>query len=348
VLNVQPDSTGHAAGILAGDVVQVYNGVKINSVNELTTVVANWAQKDGNGNFGNPDTKIQVWRDGQSHELMTRRGRLGIALSAAPAKAAWQEWRRSNELLFLSHRDEQLPALVGSRLESVAISKLFGKARFPETRWLGPEATESKIDAWRREGRLARVRYLHLASHALIDPTIAMDSCLIISPQSTRDAPTATDVLANDGRITAAQILRDWQLNSELVVLSACQTAVGQPLAGEGLLGFSQAFLRAGTHSLIVSLWRVEDQASALLMYRFYQNLLASRPGLTAPLSKIAALTEAKHWLRNLSADEADRALRNMASEAELPQFEPQLPPGDRPFEHPSFWAAFVLIGEPN
>jgi len=64
------------------------------------------------------------------------------------------------------------------------------------------------------------------------------------------------------------------RLNADLVVLSACQTGLGEELPGEGLLGLTQGFLYAGSRSVVVSLWRVEDKATATLMTQFYQAML--------------------------------------------------------------------------
>jgi CHAT domain-containing protein len=100
----------------------------------------------------------------------------------------------------------------------------------------------------------------------------------------------------------------------------------------------------------------VDDTATALLMDRFYANLLGQREGLGAPLSKVEALTEAQAWLRELTAEEATaRAaqLTNGVSRGaghkgrirdalKLPTNEPQ----SRPFAHPYYWSAFVLVGK--
>ena len=102
----------------------------------------------------------------------------------------------------------------------------------------------------------------------------------LLTPQ--RDA--SPDLLI--GRLSAAE-LSNWKLDADMVVLSACQTGLGQPAGGEGYLGFSQALFLAGARSVVLSLWRVDDEATSLLMVRFYENLLGKRSGLKAPLSKV-------------------------------------------------------------
>jgi CHAT domain-containing protein len=107
----------------------------------------------------------------------------------------------------------------------------------------------------------------------------------------------------------------------------------------------------------------VDDAATALLMDRFYANLLGKREGVTKPMGKAAALDEAKRWLRNLSGEEAlalaakltkgvARGDRGKGENLNLvvPPANSKEPPAKdgRPFAHPKYWAAFVLIGDPN
>jgi len=108
-----------------------------------------------------------------------------------------------------------------------------------------------------------------------------------------------------------------------------------------------------------LSLWEVDDTATALLMDRFYQNLLGKRDGLKAPMPKALALKEAKDWLRDLTRKQAvalSAELRNgvvRASRGEkttkiigdVPKVEK---PEEKPYAHPQYWAAFILIGDPN
>lgn len=131
-----------------------------------------------------------------------------------------------------------------------------------------------------------------------------------------------------DGLVTAKEIVREWDLNADLVTLSACETGLGKKVMGEGYVGFAHAFLQAGARSLLVSLWKVEDRATALLMHRFYENRLGEyrderNARVGEPMTKADALQEAKYWLRNYTDER-----------------------GGHPYEHPYYWSAFTLIGD--
>ncbi len=118
-----------------------------------------------------------------------------------------------------------------------------------------------------------------------------------------------------------------------------------------GFLGFSQALFLAGARSLVLSLWEVDDTATALLMKRFYENLLGRRPGLNRPLSKVEALQEAKHWLRCLTDEEVAQLQGQFPKEARSQIHQGGVsasPASGHPFEHPYYWSAFILIGEPG
>ncbi len=104
--------------------------------------------------------------------------------------------------------------------------------------------------------------------------------------------------------VSAREVLDFWKLNADLVNLSAFPTGLGRQGGSEGLLGFALAFLLSGSRSVCLSLWEVDDIATAFML-RFYQNLLGQRDGLTAPLAQAKALEEAQKWLRNLNATEA-------------------------------------------
>ena len=115
----------------------------------------------------------------------------------------------------------------------------------------------------------------------------------------------------------------------------------------------------AGSRSVCLTLWQVDDTATALLMDRFYRNLLGKRAEGGKALAKAAALREAKHWLRTVTASEALERLGTLTQgvvRGERPaREEMQVVPKPkdaakdyRPYAHPRYWAAFILIGDPE
>jgi CHAT domain-containing protein len=218
-----------------------------------------------------------------------------------------------------------LPRLPGTRAEIEALAPLWHDARV----LLGEDASEAALFDLARSGEIARFGVLHFATHAFVDDDRPEASTLELS--AVEAPPPGVESFADhgfDGVVTAQEILREWTLNADLVTLSACETALGRRVAGEGYVGFADAFLQAGARSLLVSLWQVEDRSTALLMRRFYE--LWTGGGVDARkhpagLSKAEALRQAKRWLR----DQTD-------------------PSGSKPYAQPYSWAGFVLLGDPS
>jgi CHAT domain-containing protein len=257
-----------------------------------------------------------------------------------------------NDPLAMRGRGAALDALPGTRSEVEAIATLFDRA----TVLLGSQASEQELDHLVASHDLRSFQFVHIAAHGEMHPTIALRSRIFLARDRLPD-PLERVVEGKpyyDGELTAEQIRRTWTLNADLVTLSACETALGKPSGGEGFLGFSQALLLCGAHSLLLSQWKVDDRATALLMTRFYQNLLGKRPELTKPMRKAEALREAKRWLRGLSGDQAELALqkhergtvRRLPAGARQPASAPGAKTGI--YDHPYYWAAFVLIGDPD
>lgn len=251
--------------------------------------------------------------------------------------------------------------LPGTRVEVAALRRLFGERCSVLT---GSAASEQKLDELLRTGELRKCRILHLATHGTIDLDYPERSALILArdrlptPREQADR-VAKGLTAYTGELRVETILREWKdkLNCDLVVLSACQTGLGRSTSGDGLLGFAYALHLAGARSIVLSRWKVDDTATALLMVRFYENLLGQRTGSGKPLPRAEALAEAKAWLRELPRKDAEALARALADGArgktaplnstEKPK-PIDLPSGTRPFEHPYYWAAFTLIGDPN
>jgi tetratricopeptide (TPR) repeat protein len=238
--------------------------------------------------------------------------------------------------------------LPGTAVEVQVLSKLFPRSVV----LLESAASEQALDQLAGSGELGHFRFLHFATHAEIDPHRTLQSRLILARDRLPDP--LKQVLAGrriyDGRLTAEHILRAWKLDADLVVLSACQSALGKQAGGEGFLGFGQALFLAGARSLVLSLWKVDDTATALLMTRFYQNLLGKRLGLKGPLPKAEALREAKLWLRGLTASQvkflqAELQAGRLGTEPALKRAADA--DAEPPYAHPHYWAAFILIGDP-
>lgn len=138
------------------------------------------------------------------------------------------------------------------------------------------DATEERLEAMRKADELKKYRYLHFATHGKANNFRSFDSALILTRPEKIPEPRAGEPWL-DGRLTAAEVREYWNLDAELVTLSACESALGRQGGGDGLLGFAQAFLLAGSRSVCLTLWQVDDTATVLLMDRFYRNLLGKR-----------------------------------------------------------------------
>jgi CHAT domain-containing protein/tetratricopeptide (TPR) repeat protein len=146
-------------------------------------------------------------------------------------------------------------------------------------------------------------RVLHFATHGLIDSRYPALSALALS-MFDRDGNS------EDGLLRLHDIY-NLPLAAELVVLSACDTALGRAIRGEGLIGLTQGFLYAGSKSILASLWQVPDRATAEFMTRFYDAMLNEGLHPAAALQKAQIATAAQRRWRD-----------------------------------PYYWGAFVLLGD--
>ena len=128
--------------------------------------------------------------------------------------------------------------------------------------YLGAAATEEQAKSVGRETRI-----LHFATHATLDDRFPLHSALALS------IPEKPVPGRENGWLQTFEIFERLRLDADLVVLSACETALGQELAGEGLIGLTRAFQYAGAQTVAASLWSVRDEATAELMVRLYRQL---------------------------------------------------------------------------
>ena len=192
--------------------------------------------------------------------------------------------RKFSRLPFSGREVEQISSLVDEQMRLVAT---------------GFEASVEQVAA----DNLRNFRYIHLATHGVIDASQPALSSLIFSMHDATGRQTNGHFRLHD--------IYNMDLNADLVVLSACDTALGREIRGEGLIGLTQGFLYAGAESVVASLWQVPDRATSELMTIFYTNLIAleQRPA---------------------------EALRN--AQVELSR--------DRRWRDPYYWGGFVLLGE--
>lgn len=163
------------------------------------------------------------------------------------------------------------------------------------------------------------------------------------------DGATLPEEIGN-GILNGLDVLTLDLSGTDLIVLSACQTGLGDTQTGEGIQGLRRAFELAGVHTLISTLWEVDDLASAILVTAFYKNLLKNR------MNKTAALASAKEYTRTVTPKQLrldgwdtyiDKLINNgFIKQAIKLQDALNGMPGPTPFAHPYFWAGFILQGE--
>lgn len=183
-----------------------------------------------------------------------------------------------------------------SRSEVEGIASLFppGSARL----YLDGDASEKNVQ---ENPLLKQARWIHFAVHGFLNEERPEYSGLLLA---------RNDDSAYNGLLQVYEIF-NLELTADLVVLSACDTALGKNVSGEGLLGVSRALLYAGAASVVVSLWQVSDASTSDLMVRFYRHLSEGMEKAEAlRLSKLELIQEGK--------------------------------------AHPYHWAAFTLVGQPG
>lgn len=206
---------------------------------------------------------------------------------------------------------ERLAPLPATRVELESIAEIAVKKGHSAKRLTQAGALETAL---RSEAPGKTI--LHFATHGVIlddDPFASFLALQAagISPES-------------DGKLTAAEVY-DLRLDADLVVLSACGTALGE-VSGDGIIGLTRAFFYAGTRSIVASLWDVADEPTLAVISSFYQHLEAGA-------GKDVALRAAQLQLLN-RLREGD--------------FSVETPLGSMPLtENPVFWAGFVLLGHP-
>ena len=227
---------------------------------------------------------------------------------SAPARPTPTQWARP--LLAVGDPvypdDGNFRRLEGTREEVMAVGQVLGLVTPSADLKLGADARESTIKQMSGSGALSTYRFLHFAAHGVLNgaDTPIGEPALVLSQVGDP---------GEDGFLTMGEVL-GLRLAADLVVLSACQTGLGEIVPGEGVMGLMRAFFHAGTRSAAVSLWSVNDQSTSDLMRSFYDGLV-KRPPACAESDKACALNEARKQVRAVHP-------------------------------HPYYWAPFVYFGE--
>jgi CHAT domain-containing protein len=200
------------------------------------------------------------------------------------------------DLRAATERGLTLSPLLFSRAEVDGITSLFpGRTK----KYLGLEATEERAESIGMD-----VRYIHFAVHGILDNRLPLNSALVLT------IPERITEGQEDGLLQAWKVFEQVHLDADLVVLSACNTGLGEELNGEGLIGLTRAFQYAGARSILASMWSVDDLRTMELMKHFYQGLVGGK-------TKDEALQSAQIGLLHA-----------------------------QPSSSPYYWAAFSLTGD--
>jgi CHAT domain-containing protein len=214
----------------------------------------------------------------------------------------------------LDRRDPRLPAGVAGQASSNSLPRLrFSRLEAELLARLRPGAALTALDAsaskallTKQADSLRNLTILHLASHAIVDAARPELSQVILSAFDSRAIPV------EDSSLRLHEIYQLDLRSARLVTLSACRSAAGSPLPGEGLVSLTRGFQYAGAGSVLATLWDVDDRSTASWMEEFYGALLERKQSLAG----------AVEW--------ANRAIRERRAE----------------WAHPYYWAGFVLQGE--
>ncbi|HEX6983175.1 MAG TPA: CHAT domain-containing tetratricopeptide repeat protein [Balneolaceae bacterium] len=168
-------------------------------------------------------------------------------------------------------------------------------------------------------------QFIHFATHGVIDEERPWRSGLALSIKGKLTASST-----EDGMLRSSEIF-GLRLNTEMVVLSACNTGLGDVVSGEGILGMQRAFFFAGASTVVVSLWNVYDRSTAFLMNQFYDFILKN----TGDEDWVDSLLRWVGWDESIPFGQKATAMRK----AKLQMINHPL------YNHPVYWAPFIVVG---
>jgi CHAT domain-containing protein/tetratricopeptide (TPR) repeat protein len=216
-----------------------------------------------------PSAAVQAWLWGRRQDHHTS----ATVLALGDPKFAKEKSGDAETETFRSAFDETggLPRLRGSAAEAELVGR-FGARSIVRLR--------DSASAWfLKHTVLDKFRVIHLATHAVVDDRAATRTALALAPGSGESGfVTPTDLAA-------------LHLKADLVMLSACRTAGGRIIAGEGVRGLTAPLLAAGAHAVVASYWEIGDQQTVRLVHDFYRAMANGHPaGDALRLAEVAAL----------------------------------------------------------
>lgn len=210
-----------------------------------------------------------------------------------------------------------LPELPTVRQEVASLANLFGTS----TTMMGEQLSEKAVQKEMQEG----YSYIHIAAHSVIDEQNSSLSGILLNAEEKLAG------VGNDGYLRSSEI---YLLNAptNMVVLSACKSGVGNVVSGEGMLGLQRAFFNAGASAVVVSLWDVYDRPTTHFMKQFYTQLEAQHESWSDQWQSL---------IRWIGWDESEPFGRTAESMRAV-----KLAMLDHPeYRHPVFWAPFITVG---
>jgi CHAT domain-containing protein/tetratricopeptide (TPR) repeat protein len=267
--------------------------------------------------------------------------------------SANSNWRQSR---YLNRSNLNFSRLPGTRYEGEAIASIMG--------------VKALLDGEVLEKRLKSVNspsIMHLATHGFFmenqintpdysagdvyeNPLLRSGLALAGANTFIKGGKPPKD--AEDGILTADDVAVLNLTGTELVVLSACDTGLGESNRGEGVFGLRRSFMLAGTKTLVMSLWKIPDLATPILMERFYKNLINRKMGRAESLREAQIFTrditigEIKgKWLTDEMIDKL--SIGNEDAKNDFRELTSQ-PDDFTPFKDPAYWGAFICQGDPG
>ena len=241
--------------------------------------------KDSFVGYGDPVYDYQSYTSGTEDAKDRERGKREVSPGTV--------FMKSNYL----RAGGSLTRLVGSGEEIEGIQKIFEKYDGVARPFLRLDAREENV----KSKEIDQYTYIHFSTHGIVEPRFQAIALSQIPGEK------------EDGFFTLGEIMNS-RFNARLVVLSACETGLGEMTHAEGVTGLTRAVMYAGSSAALVSLWGVSDEGTKELMIRFYEGLIGKK------MVKEEALRAAKKELIEGAAEGA--------------------------FSHPFFWSAFVMYGE--